>query len=84
MAFKLLDMTQQRWRRLDGAHLLPLVRAGTRTPAPKRRLAGALPAIRAAPVEVVVNPNIFIDRFLRPHCVPAAVSWNVAAPTLTK
>jgi hypothetical protein len=29
MAFKLLDMTQQRWRRLDGAHLLPLVRAGT-------------------------------------------------------
>jgi putative transposase len=27
MAFKLLDMTQQRWRRLDGAHLLPLVRA---------------------------------------------------------
>jgi hypothetical protein len=29
MAFKLLDMAQQRWRRLDGAHLLPLVRAGT-------------------------------------------------------
>jgi hypothetical protein len=27
MAFKLLDMTQQRWRRLDGAHLLPLVGA---------------------------------------------------------
>ena len=25
---KLLDMAQQRWRRLDGAHLLPLVRAG--------------------------------------------------------
>jgi putative transposase len=30
MAFKLLDMAQQRWRRLDGAHLLPLVRAGAR------------------------------------------------------
>ena len=30
MAFKLLDMAQQRWRRLDGAHLLPLVRAGTK------------------------------------------------------
>ena len=30
MAFKLLDMTQQRWRRLDGAHLLPLVRAGVK------------------------------------------------------
>jgi len=28
MAFKLLDMAQQRWRRLDGASLLPLVRAG--------------------------------------------------------
>ncbi len=27
MAFKLLDMAQQRWRRLDGAHLLPLVGA---------------------------------------------------------
>jgi hypothetical protein len=24
----LLDMAQARWRRLDGAHLLPLVRAG--------------------------------------------------------
>jgi transposase-like protein len=28
MAFKLLDTAQQRWRRLDGASLLPLVRAG--------------------------------------------------------
>jgi transposase-like protein len=28
MAFKLLDMAPQRWRRLDGAHLLHLVRAG--------------------------------------------------------
>lgn len=28
MAFKLLEMAQQRWRRLDGSHLLPLVRAG--------------------------------------------------------
>ena len=27
MAYKLLDMAQTRWRRLDGAHLLPLVRA---------------------------------------------------------
>jgi hypothetical protein len=30
MAYKLLDMAQARWRRLDGAHLLPLVRAGIR------------------------------------------------------
>jgi transposase-like protein len=28
MAYKLLDMAQARWRRLDGACLLPLVRAG--------------------------------------------------------
>jgi putative transposase len=30
MAFKLLDMAQQRWRRLDGAVLLPLVRPGVK------------------------------------------------------
>ena len=30
MAFELIDMAQQRWRRLDGAHLLPLVRAGVK------------------------------------------------------
>ena len=30
MAFKLLDMAQLRWRKLNGAHLLPLVRAGVR------------------------------------------------------
>lgn len=28
MAFKLLDMAQKRWRRLNAHHLLPLVRAG--------------------------------------------------------
>jgi hypothetical protein len=28
MAYKLLDMAQARWRRLNGAHLLALVRAG--------------------------------------------------------
>ena len=28
MAYKLLDMALARWRRLDGAHLLPLVREG--------------------------------------------------------
>ena len=30
MVYKLLDMAQARWRRLDGAHLLPLVRADVR------------------------------------------------------
>jgi len=30
MAFKLLEMAQQRWRKLDGAQLLPLVRAGAK------------------------------------------------------
>ena len=28
MVYKLLDMAEVRWRRLDGASLLPLVRAG--------------------------------------------------------
>ncbi len=30
MAFELLAMAERRWRRLNGAHLLPLVRAGVR------------------------------------------------------
>ena len=30
MAFKLLETAQRRWRRLNGAHLLPPVRAGVR------------------------------------------------------
>ena len=30
MAVKLLETAQRRWRRLNGAHLLPLVRAGVR------------------------------------------------------
>ena len=29
MAFKLLEMAEKRWRRINGAHLIPLVRAGT-------------------------------------------------------
>jgi transposase-like protein len=28
MAFKLIQMAQDRWRKLNGSHLLPLVRAG--------------------------------------------------------
>lgn len=32
MAFKLLDMAQQRWRRLNGFELLPLVRADVKFP----------------------------------------------------
>jgi len=28
MAFKLLMLAQERWRKLNGLHLLPLVRAG--------------------------------------------------------
>jgi hypothetical protein len=28
MAYKLLDMAEKRWRRLNGSELLPLVRAG--------------------------------------------------------
>ena len=30
MAYKLLEMAQQRWRRLNSSHLLPLVRAGVK------------------------------------------------------
>jgi hypothetical protein len=30
MAFKLLDMAQARWRKLNGSELLPLVRAGVK------------------------------------------------------
>ncbi len=30
MAFKLLEMAQKRWRRTNGAHVIPLVRAGVR------------------------------------------------------
>jgi hypothetical protein len=30
MAFKLLEMAQKRWRRINGAHVIPLVRAGVR------------------------------------------------------
>ena len=30
MAYKLLDAAQARWRRITGAELVPLVRAGTR------------------------------------------------------
>jgi hypothetical protein len=30
MAFKLLEMAQKRWRRINGAQLIPLVRAGVR------------------------------------------------------
>ncbi len=45
MAFKLLDMAKPRWRRLDGADLLPLVRAGEKfidgvRAEPKRSAAG--------------------------------------------
>ncbi len=30
MASKLLEMAQKRWRRINGAHVIPLVRAGVR------------------------------------------------------
>jgi hypothetical protein len=30
MAFKLLEAAQAHWRRLDGAELIPLLRAGVR------------------------------------------------------
>jgi len=42
MAYKLLEMAQARWRRLDGAHLLPLDRRATAGGAPPRS-SGASP-----------------------------------------
>lgn len=30
MAFKLLEMAEERWRKVNGSELLPLVRAGIR------------------------------------------------------
>jgi transposase-like protein len=39
MAFKLLEMAQQRWRRLNASELLPLVRAGI--PVQERSSSGA-------------------------------------------
>ncbi len=30
MAFKLLEMAEKRWRRINGAQLVPLVRAGVK------------------------------------------------------
>jgi hypothetical protein len=47
MAFKLLEAAQRHWRRLDGAELIPLVRAGVRfvdgmrVARPKERKKGA-------------------------------------------
>ena len=49
MAYKLLDMAQARWRRLDGAHLLPLVRAGiTFLDGIQHAATGRRPSARAA------------------------------------
>ncbi len=37
MAFKLIESTQHRWRRINAPHLVPLVRAGVRFPDGKRQ-----------------------------------------------
>jgi len=49
MAYKRLDMALARRRRLDGAHLLPLVRAGiTFVDGVQRTTTGRRPSARAA------------------------------------
>ena len=49
MAYKLLDMAQARWRRLDGKRVLPLVRAGiTFVDGVQRATTGRRPSARAA------------------------------------
>ena len=49
MAYKLLDMAQARWRRLNGAQLLPLIRAGiTFLDGVQHAAKGRTPGARAA------------------------------------
>jgi len=49
MAYKLLAMAQARWRRLDGARVLPLVRAGITFPdGVQRATTGRRPSAQAA------------------------------------
>ena len=49
---KLLDIAQQRWRRLDGAVLLPLVRAGVKfVDGVQKQARNATPTSEAAPRE---------------------------------
>ena len=58
MAFKLLEMAQRRWHRLNGAHLLPLVRAGVRFVDGPPQASGETEreARRAAPAASAVRP----------------------------
>jgi hypothetical protein len=49
MAYKLLAMAQARWRRLDGAHLLPLVRAGITFADGVQQQSGENPPLRLNP-----------------------------------
>jgi len=69
MAYKLLDMAQARWRRLDGAHLLPLERAGIafvdgiqrKGKVGKRNAKAAEPAapiLRSFPLARCPNPTV--------------------------
>jgi len=48
MAYKLLDMAQARWRRLDGANLLPLVSTGVMFVDGLKHAKGRRPSARAA------------------------------------
>lgn len=67
MAHKLLDIAQARWRRLDGAHLLPLVRAGvfvdgvqqaSKRSKPRARAASRFPCRRSARTRAVrIHPK---------------------------
>jgi hypothetical protein len=67
MAYKLLAMAQARWRRLDGAHLLPLVRDGVAfvdgvQQASRRGRPGRAPRRESSrlPIHVPVSTRLFV------------------------
>jgi hypothetical protein len=65
IAYKLLDMAQARWRRLDGSHLLPLVQAGIRFIDGVQQ-----PSTKAKPrAEQLLEPLRIIDIGLAPRNV---------------
>ena len=96
MAYKLLDMAQARWRRLDGAHLLPLVPAfpscwtpstkampaRTRTPCPCLRGDVRIPRRKAQPTACPL-PDRAAALEQDPPCVRFPSSFGTAPGTTT-
>lgn len=60
MAFKLLTMAQKRWRKINSAHLTPLVLAGAEFPDGKTR----------------VLPDLLTEHFMSNTLVEATFNWQ--------